>query len=495
MAHLAFLFAAFLAPQSLPDKLPIPSHPVSQRVLEEWREMANEQELEKEKGWDWEAEQFWVAVRPHWLTERTQPLSPAGREMMASSVGLEANGWPENLAEAWLRQTGLEPVPIRFQLEGPDGVMLAGSESLLPGRPVAIRDLYRRAGVLDLNAEIAQQATIADPIMGFRYGGTSLVLELLPVPGRGWQAEIVVVDSRLGEEEVIATGYPALGGLERMPVETRESGWWTLLEPGENHQWALPGGRRLQLSVAAGAHPPAVQDLGPGARYVAVPALSQREDWTQKLAHWSNLGMLWSFDGGYLAFPAAEEELLAEAILKTSAANSQFRQVRLSLRFEGDGISRELLFLDGPMMQGRPWRFAHGDLALALTDWDVEVACTARIADPEIQELFQGVAGQFSLVQGEEGQDPAVAVDLYLHQVALGQPAKLNLSDEQAPFSGHEGESPGMPAIQVLVERPEIREFSIQGLYRPIDGQIAVERYLSGLFGKAGRLLLEIEVR
>lgn len=483
-------------PQQLPAQVPHPSHVLTTNFVRDAAESDSENEL-VEWGWDTD-EPIWVSLKPSWLSgERPPALGTVGMQDLAVSVGGSLNGWDAATSARWLQSVSWQPIPLRYELRLGEKLLLGGMEAVWPGEAKVFTDYKVRSVVSNFDVEIAQQAVIADPENGLQYAGASLAVELLPVPGMGWQAEVALVTTDFGKEERIDTGYYAIQGMDRLRQGVREGGFTTMLGSGTAHRFVLPGpeGNRYELELAVSAElPAAIQELGPEASYVVVPASAVRPNWVERVNLWNRDGDFWTYEGGYLGFPTAAKESLGASILAAAKADAQMLDYSMRVTFATESGVRTLASFDASAVHGVPVSFASGELGHALMDWDVEVACTARIADPHFEVLFSGIKGH---LQGELAGDSVgpVALNLEFSRVQHGNPTPLRLSGEVPAHIGHEGAAPPMPADQVLVERPETGRLKIAGTFVPVEGKIEIQRQVRSLFAEAGVLTVELEVR
>ncbi|MBC8328873.1 MAG: hypothetical protein H8E31_09020 [Planctomycetes bacterium] len=486
-----FLSALFLPvflslPQDLPAGSPHPTHVVNSRSL---------QEAAADGFWSTERP-VWQALAPRWaFDEAVRLLDRDDAEVLLAFVA-SRNHWSERDLARWAKYAEAPPVALRFSLKDAHTgeLLLAGSHQVQPGVPTAIRDLVLRSVVMGLDVEIACDSAIADPVAGSQFAGASIAVELLPVPGLGYQAEVAVVDSGFGAEDAIQTGYSAIQGFDRLRQDLAETGWRSLLVPGHATSFRLPGvGRRaLVLELECGGPvPPESLSAGDTVAVCMAPSLAEDpETWNRLQTSLELIGDTWAASSGYLAFSGgAVEDQIAEV---RDALAQGCRPIRLAMRVtveNADGAV-ELLDLGGHFLLGAPFRFASGELALALTDWDVEVAQASRIADPRFETLFDGVRGSI-----EAQPNGGVRLDLELTRVSHGQPMTLTLSRESPSGDHGDGRTGGQPADVVAVERPEVARLGVDGDFRlDAGGKLVIERQAPGFLGSRGRLRVEIEV-
>ncbi len=446
----------------------------------------------------------WVSLRPFrdWTEGDDLPRSaeddlPADRvEVGLRELGAflaVRNDWNDRSVRAWKRASRPRSVPFRFELRAPDGeqVLLSAREVIPLLQPVAFRDLRKRSVIRDFDVEIAQRSSIADPIQDTQYAGLSLAVELIPLPGVGYRAEFAVVDTAFLPLSPIDTHYDAIQGADRLPEALTESGFTTLLQVGKERHFSLPGRQgNYELVVACGGEPVVVSiPAGEGIQTCFAPSLAVSEDWEAFVHELQRHGDTSSFGVGYLAFGDEHASEQVERVLERVRARAHARELNATLVEVGKEGERRLVDFRGALMVGRPLRLAQGRTAQALMDWGVEVACDARIADPDFTSLFDGVRGSFRL--DEEG---ALDVDLELSGVDFSASRLLTLSADIPGGESADGPTPAMPADRVAVDLPEVRRTSLRGRYWiGSDGKLVVERDAAGFLGPGGKLRLEVQ--
>ena len=493
MILLALAISCAPAPaQELPSASPHPSYVLSTDYVREALEHNGWPDRDGVDG-------RWVALDPRWLTLDAEwgellLMRPEGRAALGEFVRAR-NNWERSEVENWLSLMRPAPVALEYRLTDAAGAtaILAGSESVIPGVPKVLSDYRRRSVVMDFDVEIAQQSDIADPVLGLQYAGNSLALELLPVPGVGYRAELCLVSTGFGEDDAISTGYYAIDGKDRLRQELAELGVTTVLRPGVPASIRLPGLRgqeQVLFLQVEGAVPAPHFQAGSAAFASVVPTLAAREDYSSLVAELELGGDTWSSEDGYLGFAGPEAQAQAEEAAARARAAARMVRYELEVTLEGSNGSAGAWSLVAESVADQPLRFAQGQLGHALFDWDVEVACTARIADPVFETLFSGVQG--SLAVNEDGQ---VELGLDLRRVEHGHSVLLQLSGERPGMLGHEGPAPAMPGDRVAVERPEQARMYVEGVFEPdSQGVVRVVRGSSQFLPGGAELRLELKV-
>ncbi len=443
----------------------------------------------------------WVALRPSWLDpERPRLLDEEARAGVSRFVA-EKNHWSEHARLSWLQTTARRPIRIRYKLSqaAGKGVLLAGTQSVWPGEPAVFSDTTSRTVVRDFDVEIAQSASIADPIPGLQVAGISLGVELLPVAGQGWQVEMALVVSRFGDPEPIEMRYYAIRGMDRLIQHFQESGATLFLKPSESARMKLPApdGSTYLLDLSLEGSLPEAVSAGDDVFTVAAPTLTVRPDWPETLASLGSKDQFWATREGFLAFSGPAAATQVEKVKAEAKRNSRRIHYDLSLTSEKEGAQPQTLaVLAGTAVQETPLRFARGTLSQALVSWDVEVAQGSRIADPIFHTFLSGVQGEIEGNLAADGHPGAVRIDLEISQVRHGNSVLLQLSGETPGILANgEARPPSQQADVVSVERPEVTTLRIQGRFVPdAEGRIVVEREGNQLLGGLGKVRMELQV-
>ncbi len=483
-----FLAPVLSAPQQLPADCPHPTRVLATSDLHRAAE-----------GEDWMPEEprAWRVLAPRWLEAGAQRLLGAADAAELEAFALSRNQWQPAELAAWRRAATPPRVELVYRLSrAADGaVLLGGTQPVEMGVAVALSDLRSRAVVRELDVEIAQGAAIADPEAGTQFAGSSLAVELLPVPGHGYRAEFAVVGTAFGDFEEAETGYEAIPVFDRLNQTLAEAGWRSLLVPGRASVFRLPGpgGDELQLVVECrGPVPPELLEAPPELAVCAAPTLAEdAAGWAAVVAELERAGDTWFSASGWLALADEFGRADQQAILRRAVeAGSRAWEVELALAFRGLDAPLPPLALAGELLGDEELRFSRGASTLALTDWDVEVAQQSRIADPRFRTLFEGAEGSL-LVEA----DGALRLDLQLSRVTAGEPLRLGLS-RAIPLGAMEGVGRELGADRVVVERPELASLAIRGRFVPdADGVVHVVREAAGLLGPGGRVELSLRVR
>lgn len=471
--------------QQLPEGLPHPSHPMRTDVV---REMSSGFEI----GWD---DQFplWVVLSPDRMTTDGDPV--ADRREFALSEG-QRMGLSNAEAAAWYDAEATAQVDLRFRISSKGGEILAGSERVAVGRMVDVSDWTAQSVVLDLDVEIASAAAIADPVIGYRFNGSSLAVRLQPVPGVGWIAECALVDTTALNGGRIETANVDIGEISRLTSKLTETEFSVLLIPGQTSKAQFPGpdGAPVEIELEAlGAVPSVAMAFGQGSWIDAGVLIADPRAWDRFFDRvvdgTSSFG---DSSGAMVVTGAGHEEraaLFAEEMVAAAAPVNL--QIRWILEQDGSVLASDSARVGTPL--GRPVRFASGELTRVLEDWDVEVALGSRIPDPVFRDIFSGTRCVATARQHGAGYE--VDLDLVFNALSLQDPHAIHLAAAAPARSPSEGEMPAAPAQRVQVDGISIATTAFRGSYRlDADGKLTLERSAEKLLGLGARIRVEIQV-
>jgi len=438
----------------------------------------------------------WVALEPGWLAHGTD-LDGDSRASLLNRVAA-ARGLSDAQASDWVSATSSEPVVVSYRIVAEGVEVLAGRESVPLGRATALTDSRRLSEILDFDVEIASGSGILDPVVGQQYSGTSLALEVLPLPGVGWQVEVALVHSTSELGGVIEDGYAQMDGKMRLIEHVAECGFLTTSLAGQATNINLadlgPGNVALEFSIE-GPTPSQGIKLDEELFLVAVPTLARSANWSKQLASIEEEGIVWSNSQGYLVFEGEDAQLLAASAAALAAVQSQPIGIDVSVQTIRDGVEEAPATMSLIGLTNSPIVFAQGTVRDALTDWDVEVAQVSRVADPFFENIFSGATGDFVGRRRADGK-LEVDLDLSFRVVELGEGRRVRLAAATGGETGYDGKVPASPAQDLSIETPEVGELRFQGTYVADDeGRIMLVRSARSLLGEATRLRVVLQVR
>ncbi|MHC4379774.1 MAG: hypothetical protein ACYSU1_01605 [Planctomycetota bacterium] len=451
---------------------------------------------ESREGWSpWDGRRWWVELQPSWKEQYSfleEDLRHALLERVAGAIGA-----PEAAAFTWADSTRPQALALNFRILVDGAEALVGREYLKMGQAVALSDLVRKAGILDFDVEIASGSGIFDPFMGQQYSGSSLALQVLPLPGKGWSAELAMVHSERIQGEAIEFNYAQVDGKFRLIQQVAEAGGHVLLLPDAATTIDLPnlGPGKLSLELQADSPAPAgPQDLMEELVWLSLPTLARSDVWARAVSTWDQEARVWSNGQGDLLFHGPTAKEVANRALALAESQSKPMQVDLRVQRIVQGVEGERSDLRAKVFEDTPLRFAQGTLRDALTEWDVEVAQVARIADPVFANFFSGWKGNLTgrrLAAGSYEVD----VDLRFSTVDIGPFKHIRLAAATPGEQGYDGNVPASPAQNMAVETPEVREVRFHGTYRTdMDGRLVLIRSANSVLGEGGRLRIELQL-
>ncbi|MCP4094095.1 MAG: hypothetical protein GY747_11665 [Planctomycetes bacterium] len=437
----------------------------------------------------------WIALNPGWIERGTD--TAAGSRLSLLSRVAAAEGVGEETQQTWASATAPTPVVLNYRILASGKEVLAGRESAPLGKAIALSDSRRLSEILDFNVEIASGAGILDPVVGHQHRGTSLALELQPIPGMGWQAEFALVHSTTAPGVPLQDGYAQMDGKMRLIEHIAECGLTTVVKPNKVMQVELanlgPGKVVMEFSIES-APPAGVMVLAEDLAMVAVPTLASTPSWSNYLNTWEDDSNLWSNSEGFVIFQG--DNALTTANVAAAAAIAQAKPFGLALTVQTieDGVEGDVSQLSWQGLQNHPIIFAQGTVRDALTDWDVEVASVSRVADPYFENLFSGAQGEFT---GRRRADGKIEVDLDIEfsVVDLLESRQIRLAAATSGEVGYDGKVPASPAQDLAIETPEVAELKFQGTYLADEkGRIVLIRSATSLLGEATRLRLVLNM-
>lgn len=437
----------------------------------------------------------WVALQPGWL-ERGTDTAGGSRLSLLSRVAA-AEGVGEDGRKTWADATAPQPVVVNYRILSGGKEVLAGRESVPLGKAVVLSDCRYLSEILDFNVEIASGSGILDPVVGHQYRGTSLALELLPIPGMGWQTEIALVHSTTAPGVALDDGYAQMDGKMRLVEHIAECGMTAAVKPNQVMQLELadlgPGKVVLEFNIESVAPAGAIA-LGKTLAMVAVPTLARIDSWSDRLNQWEESSNLWSNSEGFVIFEGENALDAANAAAAAASAQALPFALALSVQTIEDDVEGQVSQLAWSGLQNQPITFAQGTVRDALTDWDVEVASVSRVADPYFENLFSGAQGVFTGRRRADGK-MEVELNIKFSVVDLSASRQIRLAAATSGEVGYDGKVPASPAQDLTIETPEIGVLNFQGTYvADENGRIVLIRSATSLLGEATRLRLVLNV-
>lgn len=407
---------------------------------------------------------------PHWTTKDLERVLRDLTDLKDGDLRVDANsasviapdGARDSVRRAldWIRAARPTAIEIDVVLQVQDGNaavdLLRMTRLCAPFETVRTAELETRALLCDFNVEIAQAAMTADPLVQRISTGASMAIRARTIPGTS--ASLVEAVVRVGSDAAspgIDTAHPGFGVLDRVSRSISDGGFVFRVEAGRPtiQEWTTHDGRRLRLRVAASPAQSAAAPAREGAA-IQASALFQRtilgfrscrdavEDFDPDVYSVRDLVATTLAQDGAALVPSSSKTAAGTFVVQ--GANSQdvatrvrqrvdaaLRSKRLSVRVldvpasavvgfgeELPAGSRVLVDVRGSLVAGIPVCFTSGTEKSYLADWNVEVAQSARIADPEIRVLHDGYTINTVVHDGETGRPALLYFDLQLERVA-----------------------------------------------------------------------------
>lgn len=420
-----------------------------------------------------------------------------------------------------------------------ESVLLARTADCEAGRLSVLSAVRQHAAVVDYQVEVACPTSIADPSCAEVRDGVMIALRphLAPSSDQGL-LELVVRSMQPRADAKIDTGYAAMGPIDRLAFDIGELARVVPIQPGlpvvlswsagevafqlelEAHwsrpQRAGPGGRELGVFTAHG------DLLGFRSLPIALAFVGDAPLAPEDLqAPWLDLDAIGGGDAQWI-LPCSDDEL--PTARRFVADGEQYRNLARAETawFEARRVAfpGELTCFAVP--RGTPWpedgRVPDGATRLGATrlqqadgtwsastvreehsvlrDWDPEMGCYARIADPSVARVSTGLVlntcchGQSIEVEGEL----AKVVDAGRQKLQLSAPLRgpdVDLDDANRP----ERRSPSRIALiadEVAVEHPVIAQVPVRFVRQLAPGEVATWRTAADAVLGAGQDLVVV---
>ncbi|PCH79703.1 MAG: hypothetical protein COB96_04085 [Planctomycetota bacterium] len=487
-----FISFSFFAPMAFAQQALGP-HPTRLVEPSAYSELGAGGAMEEGKAWHLLSPSFAVYNHPAYLAGNPEGFGELQGllSMMSAEQGFDDQ---DSLFPAWAELVKPAPVQLTFRVQKKvDGsLLIAGSEQVRPGIPVSFQALTRSTIISDFDVEIAQGVAIADPISSLVFDGVSLGLRILPLPGSGWQVEVALCNSASLASSPIDSGSPDIAGLDHINRAIAEFANTVSLSPGSEVSMRIPGidGAEYLLTMSIDGRVPPQFTSAPGPSNVVVVDSSavvgdNFQDFVQAL---SGIESGAASQSGWLVFSGDSSAALAAEAAANVVAVGTSRRCRLEMKSTGDA-SKTLHVIEGYLTVGHPLLVAEGFSFQALTDWDVEVASSARIADPFMEECFSGLQARLELL--EDGQ---VKLDLDITDCQLGEPLDITMG---APVRSSEDKHGGMllDSQRAKVERLHTFQYGVHGTYQlDQSGKVLIRRSIDTKLDGMQDIVIELKV-
>jgi hypothetical protein len=435
------------------------------------------------------------------------------------------------------------PIAVRLALSRDGEAVLRTEGHVAAAASSTFADAVDHRVVLAYEVELAQASSIADPILATLRTGASVSLCVTPLPGsRSAVVETVARTVTPSEPGAIDLGHPGFGRADRCETWFAELATTFRIESGRPSSvtWTGRDGARMSLEITATwtVPPPegdpavVVADLV-GSQFAGFrnslekrvtddaesrdrfPPLNARE--------FSAEGLIAAAfrDSDYVGKVRAAETILVLPESGNSTAAEQAESFcaaadRLMEAAQVDCIAvivpegaqvtvggplpagaQVVASYSGSAVLGLPFCTTGGTERRYLADWDVEVAQSSRIPDPDLRSLPTG-----HFLDLEVRRD-AVAVNLDLRrlerlertsmQLAVGRESAGLQSDEVQKTSYIDS---GLPAERVAIEKPVVASLAVAAVV-PLgaDGTGVLRRSAPSMLGRGQELVVVVRVR
>ena len=448
-------------------------------------------------------------------------------------------------ALAALRAAAPATVSFRAALErlDPDGdveTLLCADGNARPGEAIVLADAVNHNVIADYGVEIAQAASIGDPILRVLRTGTSLALRVRPLPaGADAVVEVVARSARRLDEPAIDLGNPSFGPMDRCAVALDETG--TSFRAGNaapaEITWTGREGRRLRLRLEVAWTPvpapgprPVLASAVLGSSVVGFRHARRTGAAAEEVPNGWDEGVERAVSGDALVASAVRDPIDAALVSVRrgvlvvnpevsggaasvarslcAALDDTLRPVhvealvvnvpagaRVALGAPLPAGARVVAGADAPVLRDLPACFTGGTERSFIADWEVEVAQSARIADP-VHSSF--ATGHYLTVTV---RGSAIDMDLDLLRLDALPAERIDLGVGRRSF-GAAGDTagsnaePSLPPETANVERPEIAELRIsETLPLDRDGTATIRRSAASFLGQGRELVVIVRAR
>jgi hypothetical protein len=136
---------------------PHPSKPAHSQTYDQFFKMGNWMGSETPN-------QFWERLSPSWFQDEESNQELQGLEALSRHLA-ETHSWSEGSREAWKSIATSAPITASCSIvDGEGSVLLSGESPIFSGIPIRFGRIVAEAKVGDFDVEVAQRASIADPV-------------------------------------------------------------------------------------------------------------------------------------------------------------------------------------------------------------------------------------------------------------------------------------------------------------------------------------------
>ncbi|HEX9793447.1 MAG TPA: hypothetical protein VGC54_05625, partial [Planctomycetota bacterium] len=462
-----------------------------------------------------------LGFESNWIDyERGPVIDPDAWWTLQEELHLEPAALERRLSAAVPQRTDLN-YRLYSVTGGQRQLLLQGEEPIGNGRVVVFGEHRSRRALVDFDVEIAQASFIADPLTALVHTGSSVAVNLLPLPDGSFVAEVVARHAVAEENEPILLGYSAMDGASRNPVSFEESGLVVRLRPGTPTTLELPGRKgstfALELSVPAAAAPAKDPNLlylpslaKPPIGFKAPPSITamaalgyyegedEDEPYRRGLdevldgSPGASDYLLVMEDSGFLAFEDRVADGVLDALRQVALRDAESADLEVELRLFGTGRAADgevLARFAAPVVLDTWSGFTNGTVREGIADWDVEVAQSARGADPIFKLVEDGVRASLRLRNRDE-----IELDLEIVTFDGFKVKSLKIGHMLLAGGGDQAGMPMQPEERVSIEEPVSSSMHMSGTYPLKAGELRMTRSSESLFGAGTHLEVRVKV-
>lgn len=424
------------------------------------------------------------------------------------------------------------PPTVRFRIElrrlsadGPE-LLLHREVACVSGRTRIVSAVLESTALTDFEVEIAQGATIANPVVRPDASGAMVVLRPWVSPaGDAALTEVLVRVVEPREAEPIDCGHPGFGALDRLARRVAETAGIVRCQLGIaaiEHRWDGADGTGYVLRLMPQWHPPAPvrpggHELEYAVDFVRLWGFRSLARMPEDLDDPGEQRGLAAVIGamGLAVVPAADDEgpvvaLDQAAVTLRAAAEARFVAA-------GRGPTVELALFDVPQGGGRDaadarrlggatltlvdgsWScFTAYDETAVLQDWDVEVAQSARIPDPRLHRVQGGLFANLRWhrdgleIEGELAMRQDDVVQEVPLDVAIDAPEAVNVRGGGGHVSGDRVPAVHLQKDVVRIEKPRVARVPFAARLPVRSDAPATARQGAAVLGSGRELLLVV---
>lgn len=466
------------------------------------------------------------------LTKLNEDLSTSGDMLVADKRDAEAVLESLSRLRSQLPPRIMLEVKLERRNERGQETLLHSSESVRAGSTVTFQDTAKQRILRDYDVEIAQSATLANPVVGDLLTGACLAVRCRVVPGKG---ELLIESfARVAADAKappIKTLHDGIGPIDRAAREVDECGVAMRVPRGASRsvEWTGANGSRLRLTCSASWQDPPAQT---GKRaIVRCRGLFQKGVAEFRTDHLEP-------DEGPAAFAAeaafhragAEdvrviggEESAALAIVVSGEKAEQIdadvtsglvrslasAALEISVYDVAEGVgtvaagteATAIAHIQGHAIVGKAIAFSGRTEMRYIDDWDVEVAQSSRIPDPKVYVLRHGYHVDARVLADSQGGLEAVALDASVTRLARIDVKEATISREMK--AGGTADTTGtitpaivLPKDLVAIESPVLQTHAVSTVLQlDNEGAAILRRAAPRLLGKGRDLLVIVRVK